>query len=416
VPKIDLQTGAIKTVASNGPPPAILKPTRRLLPSWLLGYRDFTVDNEAPESYHLWVGLAVIAGAAQRKIYMKEKHREILSNLYVILAGPSGKTRKTTAIKIGEGFLREIPGIHFSTKAGSVAAMISQLAEIAKTDKDHQSMTVISHELGTFLSNDPVAAVDIMTDLFDGNPGWDKQTISRGVEQIPKPWVNLIAGTTPRWMGDNFSDTFVEGGFAARCLFVYEKDKSKLIPRQEETPESVILRKKLINDLKHINALKGEMHFTKAGGEFYDAWYMDEPARYPVVEDPRTVGYYDRKHVHVQRVAMLLSLAERDDLTVDVPDLKAALTLLKLIEPGMSKAFSAVGKNEYATDMERVLEQIRRAGDTGLPYAKIVSTNYAALGKGGVDQVLEQLAAMDAIKSRGGNRWVIMNGTGDGHD
>ncbi len=396
MPVLNLRTLSTVRSSNNGAPAEVVRPTTRLLPSWLRAYGEYTSDNEAPESYHLWVGLAIIAGAAQRKISMVEKHRRINSNLYVILTGPSGKTRKTTALLIGEGFLSSVPGIHIGPRASSMPALISKMAEIGKTNPEHQSVTVVSHELGTLLTNNPAEAVDILTDLFDGNANWSKDTIVRGPEKLTAPWLNIIAGTTPQWMGENFSKTFVEGGFASRCIFVHETEKSKLVASQEDTPESQALRKKLINDLIHISKLKGEMRFTPEGFEFYKKWYENPKGRFPMVEDPRTAGYYERKHVHLQRIAMLLSLAERDDLTVSERDLRAALMLLGMIEPGMKKAFSAVGRNEYATDLERILSQIEQAGPDGVSYKTLVATNYAALGKENLDRILEQLDAMGA--------------------
>ena len=70
----------------------------RLLKDWLTGYIKYTEDSEPPQSYHIWCGIGTIAGALQRKVYMKWGKQIIRPNLYIILIGPSGQGRKGNAI------------------------------------------------------------------------------------------------------------------------------------------------------------------------------------------------------------------------------------------------------------------------------------------------------------------------------
>lgn len=398
--KIDLTSG--KTYA----PPIIVKPPGRKLKNWLQAYGEYTAENEAPESFHLWVGLATIAGATRRNIYLEMQHFDVLSNMFVILVAPPGTARKTTALKIGRNLIKDVPGIHFTTKASSPAALIKQFAELP--EKDQQSLTCISYELGTFFSANTAEMVDLATDLYDGNPDWDKQTIARGVEKITKPWFNFQSGTTPQWLGDYLTATAVEGGFVSRSIFIYEDTRKLSNPRPKPNPALVSLKRDLINDLTHISTLAGEFSFDDEAGRVYDRWYLD-PKRYPQFPDPRVSGYYERKHIHVLKVAMALACAERDDRIIYRQDIETALTLLEQIEPGYHRSFSAVGKNLHATDMERILAQINASGD-GLNYGAIVAKNYHSLPKRELDDILEQLLMMGAVKKANGNKYVATRG------
>lgn len=389
MPNIDLDTGKVWQAANTEP----IKSPGRKLENWVLSYGKYTENNEAPESFHLWVALGTIAAAARRRIYMPSTFFDVLLNMYIVLVGPAGGPRKTTALKIGRGVIKDVPGIHFTTKASSAEALISQFA--ALPEKEHQSLTCYSYELGTMFKPPSEVMVDIVTDLYDGNPDWDKQTVGRGLEKIPRPWLNMMAATTPRWLGDNLPPTAVEGGFVSRTIFVYE-DQRKLanaFPRETEAERA--LRKLLINDLTHISTLSGEFGFSQEAFDFYNEWYFDE-SRFPTIADPRTVGYYERKHIHVLKVAMCLSIAESDSLTLEIKDIRAALALLGSIEPGMKKAFSAVGRNTYAGDLERIYKQIC-AKRTGSNYGEIAKHNYHALDKKAIDDILMQLINMGAI-------------------
>jgi hypothetical protein len=379
-----------------------VEPPGRQLGNWLAGYAEYTAANEAPESFHLWVGLGTIAGAAQRKVQLINPYFDVHSNLYVVLVAPPGTARKTTALKIGQRLLKKVPGIHFTTKAGSAAALVTQFANLPS--KEHQSLTAYALEFGTFMGNGNNDMVDFVTDIYDGNPDWDKQTILRGMEKIPRPWFNMLGGTTPRWLGDHLPPTAVEGGFVARTIWVYNDRRKLSSPFPKETSRMRELREKLINDLTHISTLSGEFEFEPAAEKFYEDWYLDEK-RFPEMPDERTGGYYERKHIHVLKLAMLLSLAEKDELTIAEKDLRAALALLEATEPGMIRAFSAVGKNTYSTDLDRIKAQIQ-SSPKGISRAAIFNKNIHALNRMQIEEVLSVLMQMGEIQSAPGGIYM----------
>lgn len=402
MPTINLTNGNIKHVSTAAGPmrsPIVVQPPGRKLSNWLIEYGNYTRENEAPESFHLWTGLGTIAGALRRRVNLATAHYDVQSNLYIILVAPAGTARKTTALKIGQSILKNVPGVHFTTKATSPAALIKQFADLP--EKEHQSLTAYAYELGTFFSANSAEMVDLATDLYDGNPDWDKQTIARGAEKIPRPWLNLMAATTPQWLGDYMSPTAVEGGFVSRSLYVFEETRKLSNPMPTITPELMRLKKLLINDLTHISTLSGQFTLSDEALEYYSQWYLDS-SRFPSMPDERTSGYYERKHIHVLKVAMALSAAERDTLVLEQPDIEMALHLLAGIEPGMKRSFSSVGRNIYATDMERLRSQIRGSGG-GLSYGAINRANYHALDQQTLDKLLGQLVSMGEIEVLPGN-------------
>lgn len=202
----------------------------RKLENWLAAYQEFTSGTESPPTFHFWVGIGTIAGAAQRKIKMDAGYFEIHSNLYIVLVSPAGKSRKTTALRIGKGLLSAAKDygqdINFSTQSATPAALVRQFVSI--TNSEHQSLTTFSAELGSLLGSRSAEVTDFLTDIYDANPDWDKQTVSRGLEKIGKPWFNLLAATTPQWMGDNLSKTAMEGGFVSRTIFIYQDTRLRV--------------------------------------------------------------------------------------------------------------------------------------------------------------------------------------------
>lgn len=382
----------------------------RKLDNWILGYSKYTEGTESPPRFHLWVAISTIAAAAQRKIFIDADYFQIHSNLYVILVSPAGRSRKSTALRIGKSLLKGVMDygieINFSTQASSVAALVKQLSSI--NNQDHQSLTSFSSELGSLFGTKPVEMVDFLMDIYDCNPDWDKQTVSRGLEKIDKPWFNLLAATTPVWMGDNLSKTTVEGGFASRSIFVYD-DVRLLVAFPSLTAEQKQIRRDLVHDLAHIAQLKGEFKLRPDAREFYRSWYED-PNRMTGHTDQRLASYFERKHINVLKVAMILSLSQNDSLVLETRDIEVALELFADIEPGMHKAFAAVGKNSYSTDYERIKLQIQRTGPRGMSYKEIISSNIYAIDKRTIDEQLNALMNAGEIEAKG-KLFVSTNGT-----
>lgn len=373
----------------------------RKLENWLQAYSEYTEGTESPPIFHLWVALGTLAGAAQRKVYLDADYYQVYTNLFIILTSPAGRSRKSTALRIGKGLLRGVGDygeeVHFSTQASSVAALVSQFARIQ--NKDHQSLTAFSSELGSMLGSKSIEMTDFLTDIYDCNPDWDKQTIGRGLEKIEKPWLNLLAGTTPQWMGENLSKTAVEGGFVSRSIFVYEDTRLRVaFPKMSDYQKQ--LGRDLVHDLAEIAKLKGQFTFSDSAREYYREWYEDQSDKSEAARDYRISGYFERKHIHVLKVAMAVSLAARDDLVLTPADIASAIALLEDIEPGMYKAFSSVGKNLYSADMERIKDMILRAGPSGVTYREILKANIHAVNKEEIDKILSAIFEM-GLAARG---------------
>lgn len=372
------------------------KPGDRKLGNWLEAYREYTAGTESPPNFHLWVALGTIAAAMQRKISMDAGYFDVHSNMYIILTSPPGRSRKSTALRIGKKLLSGLKDygqeIHFSTQASSVAALVQQLTAIP--NKEHQSLTAFSSELGSLLGSKSVEMTDFLVDIYDCDPGWDKQTVSRNLEKIEFPWMNLLAATTPQWLGDNLSKTAVEGGFVSRSIFIYE-DTRLLVAFPELTPAQRELHKWLVHDLAIISKIRGRMTFSPEAKIYYKEWYEDPSRLTTGYQDYRISGYYERKHIHVLKVAMALSMAAGNSLVLERSSVEAAILLLNSIEPGMRRAFSAVGGNQHATVIERLRDQIIQLQK--VPYKKLLASYIADVDQQHFDALLESLVTMGDI-------------------
>src|SRR5690349_10834871 len=142
--------------------------SERRLSNWLKSYAEYTAGTESPPSFHMWVGLGTISAAAQRKVFLDADYYQVHSNIYIILVSPPGRSRKSTALRIGKNILKGVidfgQEINFSTQASSVAALIKSMAAITEKNSEHQSLTAFSSELGSLLGSKSVEMTDFLTD------------------------------------------------------------------------------------------------------------------------------------------------------------------------------------------------------------------------------------------------------------
>lgn len=371
---------------------------KRRLSDWITGFLDYTDQVESPIDYLRWTALGAISGAAQRKIYMDMEYFYAMSNMYIVLTGPPG-SKKSTAIRQAKRLLAKVPGINMSSDAPSVAGLMEEFKEIPV--KEHQSLNAFISELSTLYENAKESMTGFLTAMYDGDPDYIKRTVRGGREHIPFPWLNMLAGTTPTWLGDNLTKSAIEGGLVARTIYVYSDEMILKSPIPEGGPRYDKLKEDLTHDLAHISQLSGQFGFdggkTGPAYRWYHEWYMDS-SRFPRVADNRTTGYYVRKPIHLLKVAMSLSLAKKDELLLTLDDLQLAMAFLENIEATMPKAFSSVGGNEYANDIDRIAAQIKNAGQRGMSLQEIIAANLHNLEKRFIESTLETLLALGWVK------------------
>lgn len=372
--------------------------------NWLSAYGDYTAESESPDSYHLWTGLSILASAVRRKVWLNQGIYMLYPNLYVILVGPPGRVAKSTSIRLGRTILLGVEDVIFGPDSVTREELIRQMAKVGGKDKNAE-MTIHSTELSSLIEPSGIPMIQFLTDIYDGDFKWRYSTKGSGRDTLNNPLLNILAGTTPSWIADGMPSDVIGHGFTSRVIFVYEEIPRHLNPDPNEPDPRLVHALK--EDLIHISQLKGAFTWDGEVGKKGTPGYEPGPAKekyyeyYESIaktqpEDYRVEGYHWRKKVHLLKVAMLMSISERDDLVIKVEDLGAAWTLLCSLEANMYKTFSAVGKYEHASDMERILQQIVESG--GVSVQDIYKRNRAAGDVNTIGGMLTMLRSMGAIK------------------
>jgi len=329
------------------------KPSSRELGNWLAAYSEYTLDTESPENYHLWSALSILASACRKNLVLDQGTYMVYPSMYVILIGPPGRVAKSTAIRMGRRILLGVENIFFGPDSITTQELIRQMAKISAGEKQG-AMTIHSSELSSLIDPSGVGMISFLIEIYDGDIAYRYATKGQGRDKIENPVLNILAATTPSWVATGLPIEIIDHGFVARVIFVYAERPDKLVPFPS-TPDPELVRK-LTNDLDHISRLEGEFKWGEGARDRYVEYYNKLAVTMPT--DYRISGFHFRKKVHILKVAMLLSIAESDELIVTVRDIETAWNLLLSVDKDMAKAFSAVGKHSGASDIERILERI----------------------------------------------------------
>lgn len=384
----------------------------RELTNWLDAYLEYTEETESPISYHTWCGLATVAGALQRKVYLRWGIGQVIyPNLYVVLIGPSGKTRKGVALGIAKDILKQVPGVTITPESSSgkqstiLVMKRAGLDFVDPTDgktKRHCSVTAFSEELSVFLGQGDISYLSALTDWYDSKDDWEYETVGRGKDSIKGICLNLVGGTAPDWIQSMIPHEAVGGGFTSRVIFIVEEQKRKLVPEHTMTVREIELQEMLLRDLERINKLVGQMEMNPGAKQLYVDWYIEQnmlaQAGKPAVDDPRFAGYNERRATHLRKLLMVCSAARGDDLWITEDDFNRAVKLLNGAEVNMHKTFGGFGKSRNSDATETVKDWIEKVQIT--TRKQVLQRFYRDVDAQTMNVVEETLRQMGCIKIR----------------
>lgn len=331
--------------------------TTRKCSNWLESFEKFVLPRvEAPKSFVTWTGLFTLASVIKRKVYIGQNTLggwTCWPHQYIIFVAPPG-FGKTTAVKFATGLLNQVADLRASPTFLSSAAMISTLV----TAKD-TAIYMVVEELGDLVNKTGLEMFEFLTSMYDGKTHIEATTISRGIEFVTKPTINMIAATTPQWVAANMPEALIGGGFASRVTFVYEDTRrARQMYYKKVMAENNFLKMEsdLLEDLVTISALEGEFIIEDKALEWMEDWYQNTHTT--VGSHVKLLGYLERKPTQIHKVAQLVHLAYSDELVLTLEDFQNAKKILEATEKNLPKVFAGVGKNVFAIDMDLILKFI----------------------------------------------------------
>ncbi|KKN41709.1 hypothetical protein LCGC14_0720590 [marine sediment metagenome] len=364
--------------------------------SWLDEYMRYTQNQESPDIFHKWCGISTVGAALERHVVVDMGAYEVRSNLFIILVSDPALCKKSTAMKLARNVLNRMDDpINIFAQKITTEALISRLGSTMKMDGKrvvHNSACMIfASELGVFLGSDAYnkGLVGVLIELYDCDDNWKYETKTQGTVVLKNTWIHLLGATTPTWLKSGFPPESAGGGFTSRMVFVYSET-----PRDRNPFPKIDYgcRAKLIQDLNVISSLRGKFKWSKEGRGWYEDWYKNLDVR---KESRVLLGYNLRKSVNLIKIAMILSVCEKDALVLGKEHLIQSLGILDDVEVDMEMAVKAIEKSAKGSNLELLYSVIKEAVE--IPRAVLIKKLSYKHSAADLDELLDTLIKADMI-------------------
>lgn len=333
--------------------------TERRCSNWLGSFMKWSVPrSEAKESYILYTGIFCLAAALRRQVKISKDYLggwSCYPSMYILFVAPPGAARKTTTMKFASTLLERVQDLYQGSAITTQAALMNEMVEGSMDG----SVYLTVGEFSDLVMKSKSDMYEFLTSAFDGANFIKAKTIGRGEEIVENPCINLLAATTPKWLGANLTEEQIGAGFSSRVLFLFEESaRRKKLWYDDEIDQKKYeeMEDDLVHDLIKIASLKGEFKITDEAKKMTASWYHKHD---PTKETVYVRGFSERKVTHLLKMAMIVHVSRSDSLVIDVEDFEQAMKYLNIVEKKLPLVFASMGKNIYKLDMEEVLRALK---------------------------------------------------------
>lgn len=346
----------------------------RELGNWLEAFLDYAKPiSETPTELLYWSGVSAIAGALQRKVWIDQARYQLYPNFYIVFVADPGVIQKSTTINSAIRLLKKVPTVTIAPDATTWEGFIKFMEEkhqsddvltddLTKEQTKSSAVTISASELSTFLDPKNMPMMSALTKLWDCEDIFVKLTKFSGTEELEKPCVNLIGGTTPAWIRESFDRWSREGGFVSRTIFLYGSEKRQLIafPKTKQPKDHEAKEARLIADLNAISSLKGEYRLHVKMIELGEEWYREHDRKVKSPGYVESSGFKDRKQAHILKLCMVIAASLGESLVILPEHWLEAVERINLAEQDFPLAFSSIDDRTELRPYNEFLKVMRK--------------------------------------------------------
>jgi len=222
-------------------------------------------------------------------------------------------------------------------------------ADLTEPYTQFNSLAVVAEEFGTFLTAYDSEFMSSLNHLYDCVKYSEKKRTMKNSIEIPNPQLNIIAATTPAWLGGTLPETAWSEGFSSRLLMIFSGERIKVDLFSERTLNTE-LQEELLGELRAVHGMYGKFSFEEAVVPLIQDWYMADCE--PVPDHPKLEHYIPRRHIHFIKLCMVMSASRACDYVITTEDFQNAMDLLLEAEAYMPDVFKSMTYNSDANVLD----------------------------------------------------------------
>lgn len=189
------------------------------MPSLYVEYKKLVTPSEIADEFHLFVFMTMISALVGDKLYFIEGNDVVYPNLWTMLVGESGLSRKSSSFRSAVKILAKTGKVNLLASKGSAEGSFAALVE-------HKGVGFLRHsELGSLLGalrKDYMGGfVDELCEYYDPCPAGLLKCLAKqksGVDHLAVAW---IAATTPDSLNRCEANERVASGFLPRWNIIF---------------------------------------------------------------------------------------------------------------------------------------------------------------------------------------------------
>ena len=351
---------------------------------------EYNKNLESPDSFKDFGFYSLVSSAVGRKVWLANDESRLYLNTYTTyVAGPGvgksavidrvrdimfriGKNGELntddTLSKYPENEELAIPTGPDNTSKVSLVKLMSKLGNIEHYNGGlyhHASLALALTEFSALFPSgmDPREVARFLTVIYDSGL-YQGMTEKRGKETIHNGCLNLLSAAQPAFIYDCYEKKIFNEGLGARTWFIYEATpKKRNFNGPAVTKEMLEAKHRLMANISKLTRLVGPLRYTDDAREYVKYWYEHESDTKRLNRSPKLLDYYERKRVHVQKLAGIVCLSQSPDLShpIRITHVKQAFAALESIEKTMDLALSTKPRNELFPIHELIEDLLNNA-------------------------------------------------------